>query len=162
MRIRDGYFSMGFAKFLFEHLRAAASEYFGYVNRHSTITKMDNRNESKHRLLCNFMIGLSVFYRYCKNGLIFLNVYLYGTLRSCALEYVYTKVLILSWRTKLSHRNCSNDLHSKSMDLFLYDGDLRHERINRSFIQRVFMVCLIKWMITLRQFLTRDFIYIVR
>ena len=24
------------------------------------------------------------------------------------------------------------------MDLFLYDGDLRHERINRSFIQRVF------------------------
>ena len=83
MRIRDGYFSMSFAKFLFEHLRAAASEYFGYVNRHSTITKMGNRNESKHRLLFNFMIGLSVFYRYCKNGLIFLNVYLYGTQILC-------------------------------------------------------------------------------
>ena len=83
MRIRDGYFSMSFAKFLFEHLRAAASEYFGYVNRHSTITKMGNRNESKHRLLCNFMIGLSVFCRYCKNGLIFLNVYLYGTQILC-------------------------------------------------------------------------------
>ena len=38
--------------------------------------------------------------------------------------------LTLSWRRPLSYRNQSTDLRSKSMDWFLYDNGLRHERIN--------------------------------
>ena len=34
----------------------------------------------------------------------------------------------LSWRRSLSYRNQSTDLLCKSMDWFLYDRDLRHER----------------------------------
>ena len=37
--------------------------------------------------------------------------------------------LILSWRRPLSHRNQSIDLLFKSVDWFLYDNDLRHERV---------------------------------
>ena len=37
-----------------------------------------------------------------------------------------------SWRRLLSYRNQSIDLPSKSMDWFLYDNDLRHERVNSS------------------------------
>ena len=39
--------------------------------------------------------------------------------------------LTLSWRRPLSYRNQSIDLLRKSMDWFLYDNDLRHERVNR-------------------------------
>ena len=35
-----------------------------------------------------------------------------------------------SWRRPLSYRNQSIDLFCKSMDWFLYDNDLRHERVN--------------------------------
>ena len=38
------------------------------------------------------------------------------------------KNLTLSWRRPLSYRNQSTDLQSKSMDWFLYDNSLRHER----------------------------------
>ena len=38
--------------------------------------------------------------------------------------------LTLSYGRPLSYRNQSIDLHSKSMDWFLYDKDLRHERVN--------------------------------
>ena len=38
--------------------------------------------------------------------------------------------LTLSWRRLLSYRNQSSDLLSKSMDCFLYDNGLRHERVN--------------------------------
>ena len=34
-----------------------------------------------------------------------------------------------SWRKSLSYRNQSIDLFCKSMDQFLYDTDLRHERV---------------------------------
>ena len=37
--------------------------------------------------------------------------------------------LTLSWRRPLSYRNQFIDLRSKSMDLFLYDNGLRHERV---------------------------------
>ena len=40
-----------------------------------------------------------------------------------------TYFLTLSCRRFLSHGNQSNDLQSKSMDLFLYDRDVRHERV---------------------------------
>ena len=36
----------------------------------------------------------------------------------------------LSWRRPLSYRNQSIDLRSKSVDWFLYDNGLRHERVN--------------------------------
>ena len=38
--------------------------------------------------------------------------------------------LTLSWRRPISYRNQSIDLRSKSMDWFLYDIGLRHERVN--------------------------------
>ena len=38
-------------------------------------------------------------------------------------------LLTLSWRRPLSYRNQSSDLGSKSMDWFLYDSGLRHERV---------------------------------
>ena len=37
-------------------------------------------------------------------------------------------IITLSWQTSLSFRNQSIDLLSKSMNWFLYDKDLRHER----------------------------------
>ena len=39
------------------------------------------------------------------------------------------KLLTLSWRRPLSYRNQSVDLRSKSMDCFLHDNCLRHERV---------------------------------
>ena len=36
----------------------------------------------------------------------------------------------LSWRRPLSYRKQSIDLRSKSVDWFLYDNGLRHERVN--------------------------------
>ena len=41
--------------------------------------------------------------------------------------------LTLSWRRPLSYRNQSIDLQSKSMDCFLYDRGLRHERVKRMY-----------------------------
>ena len=43
------------------------------------------------------------------------------------------KTLTLSWRRSLSFRNQSFDLLCKSVDWFLYNRDLRHERVNNSF-----------------------------
>ena len=40
--------------------------------------------------------------------------------------------LTLSWRRPLSYRNQSIDLLNKSTDWFLYDNDLRHERVKVS------------------------------
>ena len=40
-------------------------------------------------------------------------------------------VLTSSWRRLLSYRNQSIDLPSKSMDWFLYDNGLRHEKVNK-------------------------------
>ena len=39
-------------------------------------------------------------------------------------------MLTLSWQWLLSYRNQSIDLQSKSMDWFLYDNGLHHERVN--------------------------------
>ena len=40
-------------------------------------------------------------------------------------------ILILSWRRLISYRNQSIDVRSKSMDWFLFDIGLRHERVNK-------------------------------
>ena len=44
--------------------------------------------------------------------------------------WTYFIPLTLSWRGCLSYRNQSIDLFCTSMDWFLYDKDLRHERVN--------------------------------
>ena len=46
--------------------------------------------------------------------------------------------LTLSWRRPLSYRNQSIDLQSKSVDWFLYDNGLRHERVKATF--RTFLI----------------------
>ena len=43
---------------------------------------------------------------------------------------IWVTLLTLSWRRPLSYRNQSTDLLCKSMDWFLYDNGLRHERVN--------------------------------
>ena len=53
--------------------------------------------------------------------------------RKCILLFIYLLLVLystLSWRKPLSYRNQSIDLLCKSMDWFLYDNGLRHERVN--------------------------------
>ena len=45
-------------------------------------------------------------------------------------------MLTLSWRRPISYRKQSIDLRSKSMDWFLYDIGLRHERLNENHTHR--------------------------
>ena len=47
------------------------------------------------------------------------------------LEKVNFNPLTLSWRKFVSYRHHSIDLQSKLMDYFLYDRDLRRERVKR-------------------------------
>ena len=51
-------------------------------------------------------------------------------LRNFHFESSHWNTLTLSWRRPSSYRNQSIDLPSKSMDWFLYDNGLRHERVN--------------------------------
>ena len=44
-------------------------------------------------------------------------------------SFCMTAPLTLSWRGPLSYRNHSIDLFYKTMDWFLYDNGLRHERV---------------------------------
>ena len=66
--------------------------------------------------------------------------------------------LTLSWRRPLTYRNQSIDLRNKSMDWFLYDNGLRHERVKQtrlikptqfknseSFLQKAFTVFKFCW-----------------
>ena len=45
-------------------------------------------------------------------------------------------LLTLSWRRSLSYRNQSINLQRKSTDWFLYDRDLRHERVKMNYMVR--------------------------
>ena len=61
--------------------------------------------------------------------------------------------LTLSWRKPLSYRNQSIDLFRKSMDWFLYDIDLRHERVEPPWSQfhekpEKLLVGIITWQIS--------------
>ena len=53
------------------------------------------------------------------------------------------KPLTVSWRRPLSYRNQSIDLLCKSMDWFLYDNGLRHERVKSDSSKNPFLQCLI-------------------
>ena len=52
-----------------------------------------------------------------------------------------SKALILSWRKSLPYRNQSTDLIWKSIVWFLFDKDLRHERVKTLFIHHAPKVC---------------------
>ena len=56
--------------------------------------------------------------------------------------------LTLSWRRPLSYRNQSIDLGSKSMDWFLYDNGLRHERVNFFILNHWFFTRLFHWLLS--------------
>ena len=49
------------------------------------------------------------------------------------------KCLTLSWLRPLSYRNQFIDLQRKSVDWFLYDNGLRHERVNLSLKGRIYL-----------------------
>ena len=49
---------------------------------------------------------------------------------SCEVQYFTINPLTLLWRRPLAYRNQSIDLRSKSMDWFLYNNGLRHDRVN--------------------------------
>ena len=51
-------------------------------------------------------------------------------------------VFTLSWRRPLSYRNQSIDLLAKSMDWFLHDNGLRHERVKHSFLDKLNPICI--------------------
>ena len=51
--------------------------------------------------------------------------------------------LILLWRRPLSYRNQPIDLLCKSMDWFLYDNGLRHERVNSFHVSSLYFVSVI-------------------
>ena len=53
----------------------------------------------------------------------------------------WTKYLTLSWRGPISYRNQSIDLRRKSMDWFLYDIGLRHERVKYKAIYKYNHLC---------------------
>ena len=57
--------------------------------------------------------------------------YIFWYFRSvCLCYFLYIIYLTLSWRGPLLYRNQSIDLLCKSIDWFLYDNCLRHERVN--------------------------------
>ena len=65
----------------------------------------------------------------------------YHSLSKCIMsqkivQYNINAHLTLSWRRPLSYRNQSTDLRSKSMDWFLNDNGLRHERV-KYLVERV-------------------------
>ena len=57
--------------------------------------------------------------------------------------------LTLSWRRPLSYRNQSIDLLCKSMECFLYDNGLRHERVKRLAVSSQGVTSLVQIMITI-------------
>ena len=70
-----------------------------------------------------------------ETGLIFLNN-----------PNIHHACLALSWRRSLSYRNQSIDLLCKSIDWFLYDRGLRHERV-----ETLYFKCLLRFWVHLWQ-----------
>ena len=58
--------------------------------------------------------------------------YLFWIFFLFSINFFYNEHLTLSWQRPLSYRNESIDLQSKSMDWFLCDNGLRHERVKWS------------------------------
>ena len=59
--------------------------------------------------------------------------------RSTCMQCTYLThwvIILTHWRRFLSYRNQSDDLQSKSVDWFLYDRNILHERLNCCCMQR--------------------------
>ena len=59
--------------------------------------------------------------------------------RSTCMQCTYLThwvIILTHWRRFLSYRNRSDDLQSKSVDWFLYDRNILHERLNCCCMQR--------------------------
>ena len=67
--------------------------------------------------------------RVLQTGIIDSSMDLFSPLKENLKNLLFSS-LTLSWRGPLSYRNQSIDLQSKSMDWFLYDRKLHHERNN--------------------------------
>ena len=72
--------------------------------------------------VCNTPHRQLVIYHICKQK-VFLNLAIFTS---------SSFFLTLSCRRSLSYRNQSIDMWSKSVDWFLYDNGLRHERVNKN------------------------------
>ena len=57
----------------------------------------------------------------------------------------------------LSYRNQSNDVHNKPADLFLYDRDLRHERVKTTIYNYIAIFKLHFWNILEQQYVHSDY-----
>ena len=68
-----------------------------------------------------------------------------------------TSLLTLLWQKAISYRNQSIDLIYKSMEWFLYDRDIRHERVN-DFYPSHCVKCLSTEYFLVRTFLHLDWI----
>ena len=77
-----------------------------------------------HNLLVFLLHGKDCFKVFCSISMWF--------------SFVWKFILTLSWRRPLSYRNQSIDLICKSMDWFLHDNGLRHDRVNESSYFRIF------------------------
>ena len=70
-----------------------------------------------------------LFVNQTKCSLIFLDLWISRKIDRCIIS-------TLSWRMPLSYRNQSIDLPPKSIDWFLYDNGLRHERVKGFYIEK--------------------------
>ena len=61
-------------------------------------------------------------------------VWQFGRISLCSLLVAVNFWLSLSLRRSLSYRNQSTDLFSKSIDCFLYDKDLGHEKVTETLL----------------------------
>ena len=85
--------------------------------------------------------------RVLQTGIIDSSMDLFSPLKENLKNLLFSS-LTLSWRGPLSYRNQSIDLQSKSMDWFLYDNDLRHERVNHKVKLREFVLLIKLFIIT--------------
>ena len=93
----------------------------------SSLIEVENskKNDKNYFLCC--------FYSYCLQN---------PELRSQLKHFFYVKLhhLTLSRRRSLSYRSQSIDVLCKSMNWFLYDMDLRHERVNVRLLKGLFFL----------------------
>ena len=92
-----------------------------------------------HRWVFSFTLGSPSKYKGMANlgwsSLFFMKMFIKLNRQDEILLLPLCVPLILSWRRPLSCRNHSIDLRSKSMEWFLYDNGLRHERVNTTCIK---------------------------
>ena len=91
-------------------------------------------NQSCLLLFCTCVNSFFMFTLFCHNIDDFVSKmvvsFLHFFIRFSNWEVNFSTFLTLSWRKSLSFRNHYSDLLCKSMKWFLYDRNLRHERVS--------------------------------